>query len=272
MLDVIFEWIFNEKIVRTILISIGLVVLYIILKNLVDKILNIRHKSLNIDIKKVNTLKSLFINIIKYVLIFIGIIVVLSAFGLNTTTLLAGLGVIGAVVGLALQDILKDFFAGIFIIVENQFQVGDTVEIGGFKGEVISLGFKTTRIKKYTGEIMIISNRTIDYIVNFSKDNSLEMIDIDVAYEEDLDKVQKVLENLCEKLSEIVPDLKQNIEVLGVEKLDDSSVTFRISVVTEAMKHFAAKRLILKEVKKEFDKNNIKIPYPQVEVHNGKRV
>lgn len=268
MLDIIL----HEKVIKTV-ITIALLFLgYFVIKNIIDKLLNIKTKNIHIDIKRVNTIKILFTNVFKYVLIFIGIVVILNACGINTTSLIAGLGVVGVVVGLALQDILKDFFSGIFFIIENQFQVGDTVEIGGFKGEAISLGLKTTKIKKYTGEIKIISNRNIDYIINYSKANSLELIDISVSYEEDVDKVREILENLCQRLSKEIKNLKGEITVLGIEKLDDSAVVFRISVITKPMKQFEVKRTILMEAKKELDKNNIKIPYPQVEVHNGKKV
>jgi len=271
MLEKFFSVIFNDVAIRTILIIILLFVLYVFFKNTIDKILNIRHKNVNVDIKKINTLKSLFTNILKYILIFIGIIVILNAFGIKTSTLITGLGVVGVVVGLALQDILKDLFAGIFIIIENQFSVGDTVEIDGFKGEVISLGLKTTRIKKYTGEINIISNRNINYIINYSKENTLEMIDISVAYEEDVEKVEKILSDICTKLQKEIKDIKELV-VLGIEELADSYVTFRLSVVTKPMQHFTIKREILKRVKCAFDENNIKIPYPQLEVHNGTKL
>lgn len=268
MLDVIL----HEKFVKTAVTIILLCITYFIIKNIIDRLLNIKTKNIHIDIKRVNTIKILFTNIFKYVLIFIGTVVILNAFGINTSSLIAGLGVVGVVVGLALQDILKDFFAGIFFIIENQFQVGDTVEIGGFKGEVIALGLKTTRIKKYTGEIKIISNRNIDYIINYSKENSVELIDISVAYEEDVDKVKNILDKLCQKLSVEIKDIKGVIKVLGIENLDDSAVIFRLSVSTKPMMNFEVKRQILMAIKKEFDKNNIKIPYPQLEVHNGTKI
>ena len=264
--------ILHEKFISTVLILVSLFVIYFLIKNIIDKLLNFKTKNIHIDVKRVNTIKILFTNICKYVLIFIGIIVFLNALGIDTTSLLAGLGVVGVVVGLSLQDILKDFFAGIFFIIENQFQVGDTIEIGDFKGEVISLGLKTTRIKKYTGEIKIISNRNIDYIINYSKANSLELIDVGVAYEEDSDKVLEILNKLCERLSSEIKDLKGEIKPLGIEQLDDSSVVYRISVVTKPMKQYDVKRKILLEIKKEFEKQNIKIPYPQVEVHNGTKI
>lgn len=266
------EFILNKRFLGTIITIIILVFIYTIVKNLIDKVLNVRIKKTKTDIRKINTIKSLFKNILKYVLLFIGIVIILNLFGIDTMTLLAGLGVIGVVVGLALQDILKDFFSGIFIIIENQFQVGDTIEVDGFKGEVIALGLKSTRIKKYTGEIKIVSNRNIDSIINYSQANSLALIDVNVAYEEDIDKVQDILTKLCKKLSGEIENLEGEIQVLGVENLDSSSVVFRISVLAKPLAHFAIKRQILKQIKLEFDKNKIKIPYPQVEVHNGAKI
>lgn len=262
----------NEKFIKTIIILILLVVVYFSLKKVLNKLLHYQTKKLKIDIKKFNTLNSLFTNILKYLLLFIGILVILNSLGMPTATIVTSLGVVGVVVGLAFQDMLKDFISGIFILVENQFSVGDTIEVSGFKGEVTFLGFKTTRIKKYTGEVMIISNRNITEVVNYSKSNSLAIVEVGVSYEDDVEKVEKTLTTLCEKLTLQIKELKGEIEVLGVDKLDSSSVVFKITALTEPMKHYAVQRKLLKEIKIEFDKKGIKIPYPQVEVHNGNKL
>ena len=270
MFDTFIKFITHEKFIKTVIILALLVAIYFVFKNILNKILQLQTKRVNIDIKKFNTLRTLFINIAKYFLIFIGILIILNECGVSVTTIVASLGVVGVVIGLSLQDILKDFFSGIFILIENQFSVGDTVEINGFKGEVVFLGLKSTRIKKYTGEILIISNRNITEVINYSKSNSLAIVDISVSYEEDIDKVHDILNKACEKLSGEIKNLKGNIEVLGVEKLDDSAVVFRITALTKSMMHYDVQRKILKGIKKALDLNNIKIPYPQVEVHNGK--
>src|SRR5699024_1893706 len=106
------------------------------------------------------------------------------------------LGVVGVVVGLALQDILKDFIAGFTIMLENQYTVGDTVTIGTFKGEVISLSLKTTKLKAYTGEVNIIANRNVIEVINHSIENSLAVVNVSVDYSEDIEKVEKVLNEL----------------------------------------------------------------------------
>ena len=174
-----------------------------------------------------------------------------------------------AVAALATQDLLKDFIAGISIILESQYRIGDIVTIDGFKGEVIFLSLKTTKIESYTGEVKIIANHNINNVVNHSITDSLAIVDVSVAYDSDLEKVEKVLIDLSKDLSTKIPELKGDIEVLGVQELADSAVVYRLTALTEAMQQLGVQRQILKAVKVAFDKNGIEIPFPQVVVHNG---
>ena len=135
--------------------------------------------------KKLLTIRSLARNIIKWIIIAFTVLAILTVYGINISTVLAGFGIIGLVVGLALQDLAKDIISGFTIIFENQYAVGDTVTINGFKGEVIYVGLKTTRIKNYDGEIKIIANRNATEVINHSFKDSLAIVYIDVAYEED---------------------------------------------------------------------------------------
>jgi len=142
-------------------------------------------------------------------------------------------------------------------------------KINGFTGEVINVGLKSTKIKAYTGEIMILANHLITDVVNYNLSDSLALIDIDVAYDSDIEKVEKVLTNLCEKLSNELPHLKGKVELLGINSLEPSSIRYRMTVVTESMKHHTVQRQMRKEVKLELDKHKIVIPYNQVVIHNG---
>ena len=171
--------------------------------------------------------------------------------------------------GLALQDTLKDFLSGLSIIFENQYAIGDTVTVGGFKGEVISLGLKSTRIKAYTGEVKIISNRNICEVINHTIAFSLAQVDVQVSYEDDIKKVKKVLDELCIRLSKELPDLKEDIKCLGINSLDESGITFRVEAKTTPLKHYAIERILYKEIKLELDKNGITIPYQQVVIRNA---
>ncbi len=218
--------------------------------------------------KKKKTFLAVLKSVSKYVIIAIDIILLLNVYGIDTKGIVASFGVIGAVLGLAMQDFLKDIIAGLSILFEDQFRVGDWIQVGTFKGEVTYLGLKTTKIKAYTGETKIISNRTLTEVTNFNMQNSMAIVDVPVAYESDLKKVERVLYALCIDQQDKIPVLKGKIELLGIQELADSGVVYRVVAPCKAMEHIGVERILRKAIKVAFDKNHIKIPYPQVEVHN----
>ncbi len=196
-------------------------------------------------------------------------LMILDVWGVDTKALLTSLGVVGVIVGLALQDLLKDIIAGTAILTEDQFQVGDNIKIGDFRGDVISLGLKTTKIRAYSGEIKIIANRNITEVINYSLKASKSVVDVPTSYADDIDKVKKAIENACQKLKN-EDYITEDIQILGVEELADSSVNIRVVATTKPTYNYTFKRALLEEVIREFKKENLTIPYPQVEVHNEK--
>lgn len=262
------ELLLNDKIVHPILIILVLWLVYFAFHEIVSKLLKTKTGIKGIDSNKNKTIIILIMNLVKYFLIIVGFIMILNVFGVDTTSLIASLGVASAVIALAFQDTLKDFLAGIFIILENQYNVGDTVTINGFKGEVISVGLRTTKLKSLTGEYCFIANHNIGDIINHSINKSLAIVNVQVSYEEDLEKVEKVLNSLAKRLSSELPNLQGPIIVDGIDELGDSGITFRISVETKPLKQIEIERLLRKEIKMELDRNKITIPYPQMVVHN----
>lgn len=266
------KFLIKEIYLPIIYIAIGYV-LYKLLKWLVLKAFGKKQENLtknSYNYKRIETFKNLFINIVKWTVIIITGLLILPIFGIDISSVLAGLGIASAALALAFQDVLKDFIAGVSIILENQFALGDTISIGGFKGEVVQMGLKSTRIRNYEGEVKILANRNITEVINYSNSYSMAIVDISVSYEDDVEKVEKVLKELAEELTSSLTKLKGPVEVLGIESLSDSSVIFRITAKTSSMEHFRIKREIRKAVKLRLDKEEIKIPYPQIEVHNGK--
>lgn len=261
----------DKLLVKEIIAPIVIILFFTLLYNIIKKILKkaIYLKMTKIDIKRQKTIISLILNIIKYFFIIISLMMILAVYGINTSVLVTSLGAVGVVVGLAFQDIIKDLISGIFIIIENQYGIGDIVSISGFKGEVIALGLKSTKLKSATGEVNIISNRNVDGVINYSQFPSLAILDITVSYEDDLNKVEKVMSNLFKELEQKIDNLKGQITILGVNSLDESGIVYRVQVETEPMKQFEVQRKILKAVKLEFDKNKITIPYNQVVIHNA---
>ena len=256
-----------KEIVGPILIILISFIAYLIVRGIINNLFLIKNK--HIDNRKSKTINGLVNNLIKYFFIIIDIIMILDIYDVDTKTLIASLGVVGFVVGLAVQDTLKDFVAGITIILENQYRVGDTITVKGFRGEVIFLGIKSTKIKSYTGEVMIIANHLIEEVINHSLDKSVAIVDIPVSYDTNVEKLESILNKLFDRLNGSLDGLKGNISILGLQSYDDSSISFRVVADTLPMMHYQVERELRKVIKMELDKNKIEIPFPQVVVHNG---
>ena len=253
------------KLITTAVIIAVSILIYFILSKIIKKVFNFKTK---ISKKKQNTLMNFFLNVAKVLCILVAVLTILSIFGIDTKTFIASLGVVTVVIGLAFQDLLKDIIAGVALVFENSYNVGDWVTINNFKGEVISMGIKATRLKAYTGEILIINNGAITEVINHSALDAKVIVDVNVAYETDVNKALKVLNDLCIRLTKQLPNLKSDLSVLGIEDLGDSAVTIRLIADVEAGCQFDTQREIRKQVKLELDKNNITIPYNQLVIHN----
>lgn len=250
-------------------IIMGMIVYYLI-KRCFNKISQTGKNLTKQQKQKTKTLHIMVLNIIKYVIVIIEILAILSAFGVNVKSIVAGLGITTAIIGLAFQDLAKDLIAGFSIITENQYEIGDIIEVDNFRGEVIFIGLKTTRIRNYKGATKIIANHNMDNLINYSLHTSLAVLDINVSYDCNPDKVEEILLNLADKLEGTISKAKGKMQVLGIENLDESSVKYRVVQETAAAQEFEVERQLRKAIKKEFDNNNIEIPYQQIEVHNGK--
>ena len=266
-MDKFLDMILIKEVVGPILIVLVSFVIYLILKSIINNVFRIKSKY--IDKRKTKTINGLINNLIKYFIVIVDIVMILDIFGIDTKTLIASLGVVGIVAGLAVQDTLKDFVAGMSIILENQYRVGDTITIKGFRGEVISLGIKSTRIRSLTGEIMIVPNHLIEEVINHSLEKSVAVVDIPVSYDTNIDKLEKVLSDLFDELNGSITGLKSEIRILGLQSYDDSSITYRVCVDTIPMEHLRVERELKRAIKIALDKNHIEIPFPQVVVHNG---
>lgn len=254
-----------KKLIIPAIIIVASILIYTIIAIMINKIF-LRNKKTN---NRYKTLVSLIKTVCKYFIVVVSGTMILDHFGVDTKSIVTSLGIVGVVTGLALQDLLKDFVAGISIVLENQFAIGDIVTIDGFKGTVTMFTLKTTRIKSLTGEEKIIANHLISSVVNHTHNNSIAVVDVSVAYEEDVEKVDEVLKKLCEKMKEKIDNLKGEVQVLGIEDLAESAVVFRVTAEVKAGEQLVAQRQIRKFIKQEFDKQNITIPFNQLVVHNG---
>lgn len=225
----------------------------------------------SIKTKKRNTIVSLVSNILTYVVMLIGFVIILSKWGVDVSAIVTSLGVVGVIGGLALQDALKDIIAGCNIIGDDYFVVGDIVTLGDFTGTVIEFGLKRTKIKSIDGQVLTVANREISKIINLSAADTTWMLNIPVAYEIEEKKVAKVMDKIIQRIKKTELTTKDP-EYLGVNNFCDSNVDYLLSATCKSKDRAVFRREILKIVKEEFDENDIKIPYPQVEVHDGSKI
>ena len=253
----------NKFYLPFIYIVIG-VVLYLVVSNIVDKIMT-RHMSGRGRDKRKDTMINLSKNIFKYLILILVVLEILKLYGVDTTSIIASLGIFAAVIGLAFQDILKDLLAGVSIIFDNKFAVGDMVSINDFTGTVIQFGLRTTKIKSFSGEVKSISNSSFTEVVNYNLAGCDLYIKLNVAYNTNIEKLEMVLESIRDKVLEIedVTDYK----LLGVDELGGSSIVYLVDVSCSANGRFSAKRKFLRLVKDTFDKEKIEIPYTTVDVN-----
>ncbi|MBR1376978.1 MAG: mechanosensitive ion channel [Bacilli bacterium] len=258
--------IIDKIVVPLIIVLIGIIV-YLIIKSILNKAFRIRAKKLKDN--KYNTIESLIKGIIKYFIMLVCALMILEKYGIDTKSIITSLGIVGAAVALAMQDFLKDFVAGITIVIENQFAIGDIVKIGDFMGTVTTFTLKTTRIKAWTGEEKIINNHLISEVINYTHNNSIAIVDVGLPYEEDVEKLEKVLNKICIKISKQIPNLKKDVALLGLENLDSSAMVYRIIAEVKSGEQFNTQRQLRKLIKQELDKEGISIPYSQLVIHNG---
>ena len=269
LVENIFEFFAKKEVYGTIIIVIVTLILYSLGKLIISKIL-VKGKNAY-EIKKRKTVISVIESLYKYLLFIIMLIIILELYGFDTKSLIAGLGIAGALAGLALQDTLKDIISGISIMLENYYIVGDFIKINDFTGQVIEFGLKSTKVKNNNGEVLVFANRSVDKVINISHKKANIMINIPTAYEEKTAKVEKVLNKVIEEIKKM-NYVSENCEYLGISELGSSEVVYTISFECEQEKHWEVRRKVLRLIKDTYDKEKIKIPYNQIEVHHGQDI
>lgn len=210
------------------------------------------------------TVVQLISNLIKWVVAIVLIIAVLAVWGVDTTALITGAGVITLVVGLGLQSLIQDVVAGLFIIFENEFNVGDIITVDDFRGEVVSIGIRTTKLKA-VGNIKIFNNSAITGILNQTVEPSTAKTLIDIEYGASLAKVEEIIRDR-------LPQLKINgalsaISYDGVATLGASGVTLQFTALCNEGDIYSVQRAMNGAIKSMFDENGIGIPFNQLVVH-----
>jgi len=213
------------------------------------------------------TLHSLLTNMLKYGVYFIVLLTILPLFGVNIAAIVAGAGVAGLAIGLGAQALIKDFFAGIFILFENQYQVGDWVMIDNMSGannitgKVFSVGLRMTAVQVWTGQIAYIPNGTILHVMNYSKEGNLAVIAYNVGYGTDAKEALAILHDVLDEVRVEDPNAIGAIQILGVNALNDSTYTVEATVECKPYSQFSVQRLAYRKLQERFLARELDLPY-----------
>lgn len=218
----------------------------------------------SIDARKANTIGTLLKSIVRYSVYFIGITTMLSSIFGNISWAFASVG--GVAVGLGAQSFVKDVINGIFILFDDQYNVGDYVTIEGVSGVVETIGLRTTELRDFDGSLHIIPNGMIRIVTNDCKGSMRVQVDVGIAYEEDIDNAIKVINEVCNKYNKENMNITEPLKVYGVTALNDSNVNIRVYGKTKAMEQWGAEIELRKRIKMELDRQGIEIPYPKTEI------
>ena len=210
------------------------------------------------------TLGKLLESLVSIVIWTIAVFIILGEVGISLGPLIASAGIAGIAIGFGAQSIVRDFLAGIFVVIEDQYGVGDIIDVSFATGEVIEVGFRTTQLRDLEGVLWTIPNGEIQRVGNYSQVWARSVFDISISYDADIDHASAVIKRVLEEIwhhGAPHATIIDEPEVLGVEELAASAVVIRARVKTEPSEQFAVARKVRAEIKKAFDAEGIEIPY-----------
>lgn len=202
-----------------------------------------------------------------------GLYMLLQNFGIDVVPLLAGAGVVGLALGFGGQYLIRDIINGLFILFEGQFRVNDVVQIGGLSGCVEAMNLRVTQLRDFEGRVIYIPNGEIKTVINFTKKYSQALLDIGVAYKEDVDAVMKVMKDIGKQMRQdpyFGKLILEDMEMLGVDAFTDSAVMIKSRIKTLPIKQWEVAREYRRRLKNRFDELGIEIPFPHRTLYWGK--
>lgn len=210
------------------------------------------------------TLSSIVRSLGKAVIYFLGGMIILSKLGVNVAPILASAGIFGLAVGFGAQSLVKDVISGFFILIEDQYGVGDVIDVDGKSGLVEKMNLRITQLRNLDGNLITIPNGSIGTVMNMSKEWSRAALNIGVAYHEDPDRVIAVLQQLGDELLAEMPEkILEPIEIPGVDAFRDSEVVIKVLLKTQPLEQWAVARAFRRKVWYAFKEHGIEIPFPQ---------
>ena len=219
--------------------------------------------------KKAKTISRLIVSFVKWVIALCAVFFTMDAWGADTTTMLASAGVLTLIIGLGSQSLVADILAGIFIVFEGEFQVGDIVIIDSWRGEVKEIGIRTTKLVDVGGNIKIVNNSEIKTIINQTQELSVAKAYVAVSYGARIEKIEAVIADNIKGIKDKIPDIVEGPFYMGVSELGESGVSLLFTAKCKEDNIYQVQRDLNREIKIMFDNNNVEIPFNQIVVHMG---
>lgn len=198
---------------------------------------------------------------------------ILSEIGISVAPILGAAGVAGLAVGFGAQALVKDYFTGFFLLLENQIRQGDVVQLGDHAGSVEEVTLRYVRLRDYDGRVHFVPNGTITSVINMSRGFAYAVMDVSVAYHEDLAKVMRVMADTAAQMRAdpaFLERILEDFEMAGVERWGDSAVVVRGRFKVAPLQQWDVRRTYLLKLKARFDAEGIEIPFPQLSIHAGR--
>ncbi|MFW5722326.1 MAG: mechanosensitive ion channel family protein [Desulfohalobiaceae bacterium] len=222
--------------------------------------------------KRLDTLSAVSLMAATVFVAAVAMVVVLGELGVALGPILTAAGVLGLAVGFGAQHLVQDVINGFFLLLDDQIRVGDVVTIGGKGGLVERVTLRLTVLRDLHGNVHFIRNGQIDIVTNMTKEYSRYVFDVGVAYRENVDEVIEVIKEVDEDMrndEEFGSSILEPIEILGLDRFDDSAVVVRARTKTKPIKQWAVGREFNRRLKKRFDELDIEIPFPHQTIYFG---
>src|SRR5262249_3301310 len=220
---------------------------------------------------RADTLVGVFRNSASLMILGGGVLMLLDEIGIPVVPLMGGAAVFGLAVAFGAQNLIKDYFSGFMVLMEDQYAVNDVIRVGAVEGKVERISLRITVLRDVTGVVHFIPHGTITTVSNLTHGFSRAFFEIGVAYKEDADRVMSVLEDLARELRadpEFGPLILEDPEMLGVDAFGESSVVIKFYLDTKPLKQGTVRRELLRRIKRRFDNLGIEIPFPHRTVYH----
>ena len=202
----------------------------------------------------------------------VAVMLVLAEVGVSLAPILGAAGVVGLAIGFGAQSLVKDYFTGFFILFEDQIRTGDVVKVADLAGLVEDITLRHVRLRDYDGNVHFVPNSLITTVTNMSRLFAQAVVDVGVAYRENVDEVLEVMKTVGAGMREdsvFGPKILADLDIAGVERLDDSAVVLRCRFKVAPLEQWGVKREFLRRIKAAFDEQGIEIPFPHVTIYAG---